>query len=277
MAEKTENTAIVSDGERKEDEGGVMSFGEHLDALRKVIVRILSVTLVAAIGAFCLKEQVFKIIMAPLKPDFITFQWVRDILESMGTTLSVTDTPTVIATEITSQFMVHITMSIYAGILIASPYIFQSLLGYVLPALYENEKKYAVKICVAVYALFVLGLLLCYFVMFPVSCRFLANYSVSPEVTTMIDITSYLSLFTSLSLLLGAVFQLPVIAFFLARTGLINASMMRKYRKHAIVAIAIVAAIITPPDLMSQILVGLPLLLLYEISIMVAAKIKCKA
>lgn len=254
-----------------------MPFTDHLDALRKMMMRILLMLIAASIISFCFKDYIFKVILAPLDTEFITFTWLKNILASIGSKFEIGEqTPAIIATDISSQFMVHISMSFYAGILISSPYIVHSLLGYILPALYDNERKYASRLCIIVYTLFISGLMLSYFVMLPVSSRFLSSYSVSERVVTMIDINSYISLFVSLSLVLGVVFQLPVIACFLARIGLINGEILRHYRRHAIVATSIVAGIITPPDALSLILVALPIYALYEISIPIVSRVENK-
>lgn len=249
----------------------MISFGDHLEQLRKMVIRVIAVIVLFATMAFCFKEKLFDIIMAPLKPDFVTFAWLRDSLTQFGVDFDVSGTPKLIATDISAQFMAHITMALYFGLLLASPYIGYQLLGFVMPALYKNERHYASRVCVAVYMLFIAGLLLSYFIMFPVSCRFLTSYSVSPQVETLVDISSYLSLFVSLSLLLGAVFQLPVISWFLAKIELLGPDIMRKYRRHAIIAIAIISSIITPPDALSMVMVALPLYLLYELSIIVVS------
>ncbi len=174
-----------------------------------------------------------------------------------------------IATDLPSQLLAHMSMSLYIGILLSSPFIIYEMFKYISPALYENEKKYSYRIVVAAYSLFIIGLLVSYFVLFPISCRFLASYSVSEHVKTMVTIDSYISTFVSLTFLMGIVFQLPVLSFFLAKVGIIDASLMVEYRKHAFVLILLVAAIITPPDVMTLIIVSLPLYVLYELSIIV--------
>ena len=165
--------------------------------------------------------------------------------------------------------MTHITTSVYLGLLDASPYIMYELFRFVSPALYENEKKYSVQVVVIVYVLFILGVLMSYYVLFPISFRFLGTYSVSERIHSTITLDSYISTFTTLTLLMGVVFQLPVIAFALSKLGIITSEMLSKYRKHSFLIIMLVAAIITPPDLMTLILVTIPLYLLYEISIRV--------
>jgi sec-independent protein translocase protein TatC len=181
-----------------------------------------------------------------------------------------------IATDLSSQFMTHITTAVYLGLLGASPYILYELFRFISPALYENERKYSVQVAVIIYVLFLLGVLMSYFVLFPISFRFLGTYSVSAKVVSNITLDSYISTFVSLTLVMGVVFQLPVVAFFLGKLGVASSWMLSKYRKHALIVIMLVAAIITPPDLMTLILVTIPLYLLYEVSIRVVKWVEPK-
>ena len=172
-----------------------------------------------------------------------------------------------IATDLSSQFVTHLTTSIYLGLLCASPFIMYELFRFITPALLENERKYSTKIMISVYSLFMIGVLMSYYILFPISFRFLGTYSVADKVHTMITLDSYISTFVSLTLLLGIVFQLPVITFILAKMGILNASKMSKYRKHALILIMLIAAVITPPDIMTLLLITFPLYGLYEGSI----------
>jgi len=174
-----------------------------------------------------------------------------------------------IATDLSSQFMTHITTAVYLGLLGASPYILYELFRFISPALYENERKYSVQVAGIVYVLFLLGVLMSYFVLFPISFRFLGTYSVSAKVVSNITLDSYISTFVSLTLVMGVVFQLPVIAFFLGKMGIITSKTLTRYRRHSFLMIMILAAIITPPDIMTLVLVTIPLYLLYEVSIRV--------
>ncbi|MCD8282780.1 MAG: twin-arginine translocase subunit TatC, partial [Prevotella sp.] len=176
-----------------------------------------------------------------------------------------------IATELSSQFMSHITTAVYIGLLFTSPYIVFELFRFVSPALYDSERRYSVPVALAVYLLFIAGILSSYFVLFPISFRFLGTYSVSSHIHSTITLSSYVSTFTTLTLLMGLVFQLPVVAFILTRMGFINAGMLSRYRRHAFIVIMLTAAIITPPDVMTLAIVAVPLYLLYELSIRVAA------
>ena len=208
--------------------------------------------------------------MAPSEWDFCTYRWLETTMQAIGIDFRFEEFHVdMIATDLSSQFMTHITTAVYLGLLGASPYILYELFRFISPALYENERKYSVQVAVIIYVLFLLGVLMSYFVLFPISFRFLGTYSVSAKVVSNITLDSYISTFVSLTLVMGVVFQLPVVAFFLGKLGVVSSWMLSKYRKHALIVIMLVAAIITPPDLMTLILVTIPLYLLYEISIRV--------
>lgn len=166
--------------------------------------------------------------------------------------------------------MTHITTSVYLGLLGASPYILYELFKFVSPALYESEKKYSVSVAVIIYLLFIVGVLMSYYILFPISFRFLGTYSVSENIRSTITLDSYIETFTTLTFVMGIVFQLPVIMSVLTKMGFVSYNMLAKYRKHAFLTIMVVAAIITPPDLMTLILVTVPLYMLYEISVRIS-------
>lgn len=168
--------------------------------------------------------------------------------------------------------MTHITVSCILAVLLASPYILFELFKFISPALYEREKKYSYLVAGIIYVLFILGLLMSYFVLFPISFQFLATYQVDDEILNTITLDSYISTFTTLTFLMGIVFQLPIIAFVLGKMGFIDAPMLKQYRPYAFVIIMIIAAIITPPDLFTLILVTIPIYGLYEVSILVLNK-----
>jgi sec-independent protein translocase protein TatC len=216
--------------------------------------------------------------MAPSEYDFCTYRWIEQFLRACGTDFAFEPFHVkMIATELSSQFMTHLSTSLYLGMLATSPYIVYELFKFISPALYDNERKYSVRITCIVYGLFIIGVLMSYFILFPISFRFLGTYSVSPMIESNITLDSYITTFTSLTLIMGVVFQLPVIAFFLGKIGLISSAVMAKYKKHALVAIMIIAAVITPPDVMTLILVALPLYLLYLVSISIVKKTERKA
>ena len=254
-----------------------MTFGGHLEVLRQILFRILAVVTAIAIVIFCFKDWTFKLLMAPSQWDFVTYRYIERFLHRLGSSFTFSEYHiNLIATELSSQFMTHITTALYLGLLAASPYILVELFRFITPALYENEKKYSVSVAVTMYLLFIVGVLMSYFILFPISFRFLGTYSVSDIVESNITLKSYISTFTTLTLVMGLVFQLPVIAFFLGKLEVVNSQMLKQYRKYAFVIIMVVAAIITPPDLMTLVLVTIPLYLLYEVSISVLKRMEKK-
>ena len=237
-----------------------MTFWDHLDELRSVIIRTMVVTVVAAAVAFCLKEQLFDIVLAPRSSDFITYRLMG--VEPFSIHL--------MNTGLTEQFMIHLKTAMYAGVLVALPYIVYLLFGFISPALYDNERKYATLLCTSGYLMFMLGTLLNYFLIFPLTVKFLGTYQVSPDVANMLTLQSYMDTMLMMNLVMGIIFELPVVSWILGRMGLINAQMMRAMRRHAVVAILVVAAIITPTtDAFTLFIVALPIWLLYELSILI--------
>lgn len=258
-------------------DSNAMTFGEHLEELRQMLLRILVAVMVIAIVVFCFKDWTFRMLLAPSQWDFITYRYIEKFLHWLGSSFSFDEYHVnLIATELSSQFMTHVTTAFYLGLLGASPYIIYELFRFVTPALYENERKYSVRVAVIVFVLFIVGVLMSYYILFPISFRFLGTYSVSDMVESNITLHSYISTFTTLTLIMGLVFQLPVIAFFLGKIGIVKSDFLKRYRKHAFVAIMVVAAIITPPDLMTLILVTIPLYLLFEVSISILKRMERK-
>lgn len=258
-------------GEQDEKE---MTFWDHLDELRKVCFRIVITVFLLACIAFIFKDFIFDIIFAPQRSDFILYRFFNRLAERFEMpSLSVEEFQVeLINTQLTSQFMTHMTVALYTGILLASPYIIYSLFQFISPALYATERRTCRKILIPAYLLFIIGVLLSYYLIFPLSFRFLATYQVSEIVTNMISLSSYIGSFTMLSLLLGAAFEIPILAFLGARLRLIQTDMLKKFRKHAIVGILILASIITPTsDIFTLLLVSIPLYLLYEFSIVVVS------
>ena len=237
-----------------------MTFWDHLDELRSVFIRILVVTAAAAVVAFCLKDELFAIVLAPRSSDFITYRLMG--VEPFCVNL--------MNTGLTEQFMIHMKTAMYAGILVALPYIIYMLFGFISPALYDNERKYATLLCGSGYVMFMLGTLLNYFLIFPLTVKFLGTYQVSEDVANMLTLQSYMDTLLMMNLVMGIVFELPVVSWILGRMGLVNARMMKSFRRHAVVAIVAVAAIITPTtDAFTLIVVALPIWLLYELSIVI--------
>ena len=237
-----------------------LTFWDHLDELRSSLLRMLCAVVLFGIIAFCLKDELFAIVLAPRSSDFITYRLLGT--EAFDIHL--------MNTGLTEQFMVHMRTAIYAGLLVASPYILYELFRFVSPGLYQNERRYAVWIVGAAYVMFLVGTLVNYFVVFPFTVRFLGTYQVSPDVANMLTLQSYIDTLLGMSLVMGVVFELPVVCALMGRMGLINNRMMSQYRRHAIVAILIVSAIITPTtDAFTLFIVALPIYLLYELSILI--------
>ncbi len=250
-----------------------MTFGGHLEVLRRMLFRIVIVIVVFAVAIFCFKKYTFSLLLAPSKSDFCLYRWIEQFFASVGYNFHFRAfNIQLIATDLSSQFMTHISTSLYLGLLCASPYILFELFRFVSPALYDNERKYSIPVLLIIYILFIIGVLMSYYILFPISFRFLGTYSVAEQVHSTITLDSYISTFVTLTLVMGVIFQLPVVAFFLAKLGIINGNVLAKYRQYALLIIMITAAIITPPDLMTLVLVTIPLYLLYELSIIVARK-----
>lgn len=257
--------------------GDLLTFGGHLEVLRRIMMRILAITLIFAGIIFAFKEVTFDLLLSPSECDFCTYRWIERFIRLFNPGFRFDEFQIdLIATDLSSQFMTHLTTALYLGLLCASPYILYELSRFVSPALMENERKYSVKIVVTVYLLFIAGVMMSYFVLFPVSFRFLGTYSVAEKVHSTITLDSYISTFTTLTLLMGLVFQLPVVTWTLGYFGLIKASFLITYRHYAFLIICIVAAIVTPPDVMTLILVAIPLYMLYEVSIRVLKVIERK-
>ena len=238
---------------------GSLTFWDHLDVLRSSIIRMIVAAVVMGIAAFFLKDWLFSIVLAPKDSSFITYRLLG--VEPFSIQL--------VNTGLTEQFMIHMKVALMAGILIASPYIIYLLFRFISPALYENERRYSIRITITSYVMFLVGVVLNYLLIFPLTVRFLGTYKVSEEVVTMLTITSYIDTLLMMSLVFGIIFEIPVISWLLAKAGMLKASWMTKYRRHAIVTILIIAAIITPTaDIMTLMIVSLPIWLLYEISIL---------
>ncbi len=249
-----------------------LTFWDHLDELRGTLARIVGVSVLFGIVAFCFKELLFDVVLAPTKADFITYRLLNDIGASFGSQTE-TFSQSLINTALAQQFLTHMKTAFFAGIFCAVPYILYALLRFITPALYDNEKRHVVTLVCCGYVMFLVGVLLSYFLVFPLTFRFLSTYQVSADVTNMIALDSYMSTFTVMTLLLGLVFEMPILCWLLAKLRLLSAEFMRKYRRHAIVIMLVIAAIITPTsDIFTLLLVGLPMYCLFEVSILVVSR-----
>lgn len=241
------------------------TFWEHLDELRARLIRMLLVVAVFSVVAFLMKEQLFSVVLAPRNSDFLSYRLLGVPVFSIQ----------LINTGLTEQFMVHMRTAMYTGLLAASPYIIYELFGFVSPGLYENERRYAFRLVGAAYVMFILGTLMNYFLVFPLTVRFLGTYQVSADVANMLTLQSYIDTFIGLSFLMGVLFELPVVCWLMGRMEIINSKMMAAYRRHAIVAILIVAAVVTPTtDVFTLFVVALPIWMLYEFSILIVKSSK---
>ena len=236
-------------------------------------------SLVFGVLAFCFKEPLFAIVLGPQDGSFITYQLFSQVEQWFGTLVGMDVKEMVAATdfhvalintELAQQFIIHMKVAFFAGLIAASPYVLYQLFKFISPALYENERKYAVQLVFGSYVMFILGVLFSYFVIFPFTFRFLGTYQVADDVANTITLESYISTFVSLTLVLGIIFEMPVMSWILAKMQLLKASYMTQYRRHVIVAILILAAIITPTsDAFTLLLVSIPMWLLYELSILI--------
>ncbi len=246
------------------------SFWDHLDELRSVLIRCVVAWGICAVAAFCFRDALFAFLFAPAHPDFITYCLLRSLpCEEGWGEVSVS----FINTQLAAQFTTHMQVAALAGLVIAFPYLVWQLYGFLSPALYANEKRAAGRIIGFGTLLFLCGVALNYLVIFPFAFRFLATYQVQPEVVNQIALDSYVSTLLILSLLMGFLFEMPLVAWALGKAGLLEAAWLKRYRRHALVALMIVAAVITPTgDAFTLLLVTIPLYLLYELSIMVTPK-----
>lgn len=247
-----------------------MSFLEHLEELRMHIIRSALYILVVAIVVFIAKDFVFNtIIFGPLSKDFITFRILCNISDVLC--FEPPDMP-IITRVMGEQFLVHIRVSVWLGFIVAFPLVLREVWMFAAPGLYPKEKKVSKGFFWITSGLFMLGVCFGYFIMAPFAIKFLGEYSVGDFATTSPTLSSYIGYMTMFTVPTGIVFELPIVAFILAKFGVIGPEIMRTYRKHAIVVIAVVAAVITPPDVITMMLIGIPIYLLYEISILIVQR-----
>ena len=262
----------------KADTGNTqLTFWDHLDELRGVLVRCVILLVVLTLVAFCFREELFSIVLAPKESDFCIYGLFCRVAGWVHLPSLCPDTFHVrlINTELAGQFLTHMSVAFYVGLVLASPYILYQLFRFVSPALYEDERRYSLRVVVWGYVLFVLGVLLNYFLIFPLTFRFLALYQVSVEVENTIVLSSYIDMLMMLSLMMGIVFEIPVLCWLFAQLGLLSTSFMRMYRKHAIVLVLVIAAVITPTsDVFTLLMVAFPILLLYEASIWIVRRVE---
>jgi len=268
---------VALDQYQEEEEG--MSFLDHLEALRWHLLRAVTAVLIFTVVAFIAKDFVFGVlILGPSKVDFLTYRVLCDIGNYLGIpALCINELPfTIQSRQMTGQFSMHMTSSMVVGLIAAFPYLFYEVWRFISPGLHANEKSAARGAVFFVSFLFLSGASFGYFVLSPLSINFLANYQLDPTIANEFDITSYVSTLSMLVLASAIMFQLPVVVYFLSMSGLVTSKMLKSYRRHSIVVILIVSAIITPPDVVSQLLIAMPILVLYEVGIVIAKRLEKK-
>lgn len=256
-----------------------MSFLDHLEELRWHIVRSFVSIFVFAILAFVFKAFLFDVvILGPSLPDFFTNRIFCQIAENMNMPdLCINQTPLRLQNiNMSGQFTMHLWIAFVAGMLISFPYIFWEFWRFVKPALYQEEIRHSRGAIFFASTLFTIGILFAYYVICPFSVHFLGSYQVSQNVENIISIDSYISTISSIVLASGVMFELPIFIYFLSKVGLVTSKFLKTYRRHAIVVCLTVAAVITPPDVISQVMVCLPLIALYEVGIVIAKRIENK-
>lgn len=253
-----------------------MTFLDHLEELRWHLVRSLIAIMIFAVGAFVAKTLVFHtIILGPSRIDFWTYEMLCKLSEMLKSpALCIEELPFIIQSrKMTGQFSMHVTSSFVIGIICAFPYAFWEIWRFIKPGLYPKERKAARGATFYVSLLFIMGVMFGYFIVTPISINFLSNYQLDPTILNEFDIISYVSTVITLVLACGILFQLPIVVFFLTKAGLITPELLKTYRRHAIVVILILGAMLTPPDPFSQILIAIPLLGLYQVSILISRRV----
>lgn len=261
---------------KKKDPQKEMSFWDHLEALRWHFIRSLLVIAAFTTLAFLNREIIFdEIILAPKEPGFLTNRLLCHLADLLSMpTLCIGNTHLkIININLSGQFLTHMYISFFAGLIIASPYVVWEIWRFIKPALHPNEKKHSRGAVLVISLLFFLGILCGYYLIVPFSINFFASYQVSASVENQITLSSYINTVVSLAFSVGVVFELPVFVFFLTKVGILSHKFLVKNRKYMIIVILVIAAIITPPDVVSQILVSIPMFILYEFSIFIAKRV----
>ena len=251
-----------------------MSFLDHLEVLRWHLIRSGIAIISLSILAFICKDFIFDtVLLAPKDPNFFTYKFLCNISQSlgMGDALCIKESPFLLMNiTMSGQFSTHLMTSLYAGFILAFPYVFWEIWRFIVPALKDSETRVTRGVVFFSSFLFLVGILFGYYVIAPLSINFLGSYQVSQTVANQISLTSFVTTVTTVSLANGIIFELPILVYFLTKIGFLTPEFMRTYRRHAMVITLILSAVITPPDITSQILVSFPLIILYEISIRIS-------
>ena len=255
-----------------------MTFGEHLDELRKILIRVVMVFGVLVVALFAMKGIVLDVVFAPIRETFPTnrvFAWMADVMNSEALRIS-PDNVELFNNKMAGQFMLHIKSSVVGAFILAFPYLIWELWCFVKPALPPEQRRKSIRYAIECPIWFVMGLLFGYYVIAPLAINFLGNYQVSDQISNIIDVSSFMTTVLSVSFAAAVAFQLPILIRLLATMGIVTAEGMRQYRKIAVVALLAFAAIITPPDVVSQVLIFIPCYALYEYGIGITARIEAQ-
>lgn len=268
----------VNPNKKKPDESPEkeMTFWEHLEELRWHLLRSVIILLLLAVGAFIMRDFIFnQVILAPKESDFLTYRLLCRLGEWLGVkALCIGTVPLeIINIRMSGQFITHIYVSLMVAVVIAFPYLLWEIWSFVRPALLPKEKKYSRGAVFFSTLLFIMGMLFSYYLIVPLTINFFSSYQVSEAVENTIALNSYISTVVSVTLATGLVFELPILVFFLSKVGILTPAFMKKNRKYVLVILLTISAIITPPDIFSQIMVCIPLLGLYELSIAISARV----
>ena len=255
-----------------------MTFGEHLDELRKILIRVVMVFGVLVVVLFAMKGIVLDVVFAPIRETFPTnrlFAWLAEVMISEALRIS-PDNVELFNNKMAGQFMLHIKSSVVGAFILAFPYLIWELWCFVKPALPPEQRRKSIRYVIECPIWFVMGLLFGYYVIAPLAINFLGNYQVSDQISNIIDVSSFMTTVLSVSFAAAVAFQLPILIRLLATMGIVTAEGMRQYRKIAVVALLVFAAIITPPDVVSQVLIFIPCYALYEYGIGITARIEAQ-
>jgi len=274
MAEETNREEQST--KKKNEPKAEMSFLDHLEALRWHFIKSIVAIITGGTLAYIYSDFVWNsIILAPKSPDFWTSRMLIKLSNFLGIQSNGLNSHPfqLINFNMSGQFMVDIWTAIIVGFIVAFPYVVFQFWSFIKPALYENERRHASGAVAIMSGLFFIGILFGYYLIVPFSLDWLGSYSISTDVVNQINILSYISSVTSIVIAGGVSFELPVVVYFLSKVGLLTPKFLRKYRKHSYVVLLIIAAIITPPDVLSQIIVTIPLVILYEVGIFISANV----
>ncbi len=270
MEEKISNKKSGSNVDKE------MSFWEHLEELRWHLFRAAAVLIALAVTAFIFRDFIFdEIVLAPKNPDFFTYRILCKLAELISVeSLCLGDvTLEIINIQMAGQFTTHLYVSFISAIIVAFPYVIWEIWSFVRPALLPKEKKYSRGAVFFSTLLFLLGMMFSYYLIVPLTINFFAGYQVSESVANNITLSSYIGTVVSVTLATGLVFELPIFVYFLTKVGIISPAFMKRNRKYVLIILLTISAIITPPDIASQVLVTIPLMILYELSILVSTRV----